>query len=115
MNFTGSCILAGQVSTAGVDMFRLQPWISMGTVLQGSLAVVRADCHVALLVEDVICRLGHIWEPATLGWATTVEGFVIFSRLLFNVFACERSVILALGFQLLVGEVGSKGNGFHVV
>ena len=69
MDFTGGSVLAGQVSTAGVDMFRLQPWISIlvGTVLPGSLAVVRADRHVALLVEDVIRGLGHIWEPEDQG------------------------------------------------
>ena len=69
VDFTGCSVLAGQVSTAGVNMFRLEPWISIfvGTVLPGSLAVVRADRHVALLVEDVICRLGHIWEPEDQG------------------------------------------------
>ena len=69
MHFTGCSVLAGQVSTAGVNMFRLEPWISIlvGTVLPGSLAVVRADRHVALLVEDVIRRLGHIWEPEDQG------------------------------------------------
>ena len=69
MNFTGCSVLAGHVSTAGVDLWRLQPWISVlvGTVLTGSLAVVRADRHVALLVEDVIRGLGHIWEPEDQG------------------------------------------------
>ena len=65
LQFTVFSVFAGHVSTARVDLVRLQPWISVfvGTVLPGSLAVVRADCHVPLVVEDVIRRLCHIWEP----------------------------------------------------
>ena len=65
VDFTGCSVLAGQVSTAGVNMFRLEPWISIfvGTVLPGSLAVVRTDRHVTLLPVDVVRGLRHIWEP----------------------------------------------------
>ena len=58
-------IFAGHVSTARVDLDGLQPRIRIlvWTILHCSLAVVRADCHGHVLVEDVIRRLGHIWEP----------------------------------------------------
>ena len=65
LQFIVYCLFTGDVSTTGVDLDRLQPSLSVfvGTVLQGSFAVIRADCHAALLVEDVVCWLGHIWEP----------------------------------------------------
>ena len=129
----GFAVFARDVSTTGVDVVRLQPWISVfvGTVLPGTLAVVRTDCHVPLLVEDVIRRLGHIWEPlestlildkkefhrvipTTLGWAATISGLFIFSCLLFDIRTCKRPVILALCFQLFVGKIGAKEGGFHV-
>ena len=48
LQFTFCSIFTGHVSTAGIDLVRFQPRISVGTVLQGSLAIVGADCHPAL-------------------------------------------------------------------
>ena len=58
-------VFAGNVAAAGVDLVGLQPRVGVlvGTVLPGSLAVVRTDRHVALLPVDVVRGLRHIWEP----------------------------------------------------
>ena len=109
-------VFAGHVSTARVDLDGLQPRIRIlvWTVLQCSLVVIRADRHNHVLAEDVIRRLGHIRKPKDQ--RTVDNGWLpphIFLSV-FNISACKRLVILAHGFELLVGEVGSKGDGSHV-
>ena len=69
MNLCCDTIIARHVTTTRVDQVCFKPRVILliRTILASPIAVVRADRHVPLLVENIVLGYGYIREPEDEG------------------------------------------------